>query len=227
MTSQSQRIVPMLPQQTVQPKNKEACTVAPLHPLEHWAKSSNPCGNCNKFYVVFTSIMVMADHDLGRDDGVLLGQRFCWSGLEVIGDYPKPTRCTLMCRNITTAGRDASGNVGPAGQTSNQARCAISSTGLLWQWSNTRFAVLGINKWSVIDTNTGAQGQQRRGDSLPMDFYQQIPGTMCMPNAGAVGPGHGLPPRWCSPLLLVGGREMIELARRNGPSLVMALPPLW
>ncbi len=86
MTSRSQRIVSILPQQTVQPKNKEACTVAPLSPPEHGAKSSNPCGDGNKFYAVFASVVVMADHNPGRDDGVLLGRRFCWLGLEVIGN---------------------------------------------------------------------------------------------------------------------------------------------
>ncbi len=115
MTSQSQHIVPMLPQQTVQPQNKEACTAAPLRPPEHGAKSSNTCVYGDKFYTMFASIVVMVDHDLGRDDRGLLGWRFCWSGLEVIGDYPKPTRRTQMRCDITTVGGDASGNVRPAG----------------------------------------------------------------------------------------------------------------
>jgi hypothetical protein len=68
----------------VQPKNKEACTAAPLHPPEHGAKSSDPCGDGNVFYAVFASIVIMADHNPGGDDGGLLGRRFCWSGLEVI-----------------------------------------------------------------------------------------------------------------------------------------------
>jgi hypothetical protein len=158
----------MLPQQTVQPRNKVAYTAAPLCPPERGDKSSDPCGDGDKFYAVFTSVVVMADHDPGRDDGVLLGQRFCWSGLEVIGNYPKTTRRIPMHRDITTAGRDASGNVGPARQTSDQARCAVSSTGLLWQRGDARFAVPDINEWSVVDTNTGAQGQQHRGHSPPI-----------------------------------------------------------
>jgi hypothetical protein len=161
MTSRSQRIVPMLPQQTVQPKNKEACTAAPLHPLECGAKSSDPCIYGNKFYAVFTSVVVMADHEPERDVGGLLGRRCCWSGLEVIGDYPKQTQRTLMHCDITTAGGDASGNVGPAGQTSDQARCTVSSTGLLLQQGDAGFAVPGIDEWNVVDINTGAQGQQR------------------------------------------------------------------
>ncbi len=146
LTSFSQHILPMLPQESVQPKNKVAYTAVPLHPPEHGAKSSDPWGDGNKFYAVFASIMVMADQDPGRGDGVLLGQRFCWSGLEVISNYPKPTRHMPMCRNTTTAGGDASGNVGPAGQTSNQARCTVSSTGLMWQQGDAKFAMPGINK---------------------------------------------------------------------------------
>ncbi len=102
LTSWSQHILSMLPQQSVQPKNKVAYTAAPLLPLECGAKSSDPCGDGDKFYAIFASIMVMADHDPGREDGVLLGQRFCWSGgLEVIGNYPEPTQNTPMRRNIT------------------------------------------------------------------------------------------------------------------------------
>ncbi len=117
LTSRSQCIVSMLPQQTLQPKNKEACTAAPLRPPERGAKSSDPCSDGNKFYAVLASTVVMADHDPGMDDRVLLGWRLCWSVSEVISDYPEPTRHTLMRRDITTAGGDASGNVGPAGQT--------------------------------------------------------------------------------------------------------------
>jgi hypothetical protein len=62
MTSRSQCIVLMLPQQTVQPKNKEACTAAPLHPPERGAKSSNPCIYVNKFYAMFSSVMAKAGH---------------------------------------------------------------------------------------------------------------------------------------------------------------------
>jgi hypothetical protein len=62
MTSRSQHIVPMLPQQTVQPKNKEACTAAPLRPPVHGAKSSDPCVNGNKFYAVFSSVVAKAGH---------------------------------------------------------------------------------------------------------------------------------------------------------------------
>jgi hypothetical protein len=160
MTSWSQCIVPMLPQQTVQPKNKEACTVAPLQNREHGADSFDPGNDEDDCFVKPASFVVTADHDPGRDDGGPLGRRFCWSWWEVVGDHPKPTRHTPMRRDTATAGGGVSGAVGPAGRTSDQARCAVSSTGLLWRRGVTRFAVPGIDGWSVIDTNIGAQGQQ-------------------------------------------------------------------
>jgi hypothetical protein len=80
MTSRSQRIVPMLPQQTVQPKNKVACTAAPLQNWEHGADAFDPGDDKEDCFVELTSFVVMADHDPGRDDGGPLGRRFCWSG---------------------------------------------------------------------------------------------------------------------------------------------------
>ncbi len=65
LTSWSQCIVPMLPQHTVQPKNKEACTAAPLCPPEHGAKSFNPCVDGDKFYA--TSAFIVARLDLKRE----------------------------------------------------------------------------------------------------------------------------------------------------------------
>ncbi len=161
MTSRSQRIVPMLPQQTVQPKNKVACTAAPLQNREHGADSFNSGDDKDDCFVEPASFVVTADHDPGRDDGGPLGWRFCWSGWEVVGDHPEPTWRTPMHCNTATAGGGISGAVGPAGRTSNQARCAVSSTGLLWRRGVAGFAVLGIDEWSVIDTNIGAHGQQR------------------------------------------------------------------
>jgi hypothetical protein len=44
---------------------------------------------------------------------------------------------------------------------------------------------------------------------------------------GELKPEHGMLPRRRSPPLLVeGGWEETKLARKDGPSLVMALPPL-
>jgi hypothetical protein len=105
------------------------------------------------------SFVVTADHNPGRDDGGPLGQRFCWSGSEVVGNDPKLTQRTPMHRNITTVDGGASGVEGLAGQTSNQARCIVSSTGLLWRQGVVGFAVPGINKWSVINTSAGGRTQ--------------------------------------------------------------------
>ncbi len=160
MTSRSQRIVPMLPQQTVQPKNKEACTASPLQNQEHGADAFNPGDDEDDCFVEPASFVVTADHDPGRDGGGPLGWRFCWLGWEVVGDHPEPTCHTPMRRDTATAGRGVSGTVGPAGQTSDQARCAISSTGLLWRQGVAGFAVVGTNEWSVVDASIGAHGQQ-------------------------------------------------------------------
>ncbi len=160
ITSRSQCIVPMLPQQTVQPKNKEACTAAPLQNREHGGNAFIPGDDKDNCFIKPASFMVTADHDPRRDDGGPLGQRFCWSGWEVVGNHPEPTRRTPMRRNTGTAGEGVSGAVGPAGQTSNQSRCAVSSTGLLWRRGVAGFAMPGIDGWSVVDTNIGAQGQQ-------------------------------------------------------------------
>ncbi len=121
MTSRSQCIVPMLPQQTVQPKNKVACTAAPLQNREHGADSFDPGDDEDNCFVEPASFVVMADHDPRRDDGGPLGRRFCWSGWEVDGDHPELTRRTPMRCNTATAGGGVSGAVGPAGQTSDQA----------------------------------------------------------------------------------------------------------
>jgi hypothetical protein len=161
MTSWSQRIVLMLPQQTVQPKNKVACTAAPLQNQEHGANSFDPGDDEDNCFFEPASFVVTADHDPGRDDGGPLGRRYCWSGWEVVGNHPELTWHTPIRRDTATAGGGVSGAVGPAGQTSDQARCAISSTGLLWRQGVAGFAMLGINEWSVVDTNIRAHGQQR------------------------------------------------------------------
>jgi hypothetical protein len=65
-----------------------------------------------------------------------------------------------MRHDTENVGGGASGAVQLAGQTSNSARCAVSSTGVLWWQGVARFAVPGINECSVVNTNIGAQGQQ-------------------------------------------------------------------
>jgi hypothetical protein len=131
----------------------------PLQNREHGANAFDSGEDEDDCFDAPTSFVVTADHNPGRDDGGSLGWRFCWSGLEVDGDYPKPTRRTLVRHDTTTGGGGISGIVGPAGQTKDQARCAISSTGLLWQQGVARFAVQGINEWSVVDTIVGWRKQ--------------------------------------------------------------------
>jgi hypothetical protein len=115
MTSRPQRIVPMLPQQNVQPKNKEACTAASLQNQEHGADSFDPGDDEDDCFIKPTSFVVMADHEPRKDDGGPLGRRFCRSGWEVVGNHPEPTRRTPMRHDTATAGGGVSGAVGLAG----------------------------------------------------------------------------------------------------------------
>jgi hypothetical protein len=119
MTSRSQRIVPMLPQQTVQPGNKVAYTAAPLQNREHGANSFNPGNDKDNCFVKPASFVVTADHNPGRDDGGPLGWRFCRSGWEAVGNHPKPTQCTPMHHDTKNVGGCASDVVQLAGQTSD------------------------------------------------------------------------------------------------------------
>jgi hypothetical protein len=132
-----------------------------LQNLEHEADAFNLGDDEDDWFVKPASFVVTADHNPGRDDRGPLGRRFCWSGWEVVGNHPKPTRHTPMRHNTATAGGGVSGAVGPAGGTSDQARCTASSTGLLWRQGVAGFAVLGTNEWSVVNTSIGAHRQQR------------------------------------------------------------------
>ncbi len=132
LTSSSQRIVLMLPQQTVQPKKKEAYTVAPLHPLEHGTKSSNPCVDGNKFYTASASIVARLGHVLKKGAGEFWGRRRCWLRLEVVVDHPKPTQCMLMRRDTMNTGGGAADVGWLSSQTSKLARGIASSIG--WSW---------------------------------------------------------------------------------------------
>ncbi len=138
-----------------------AYTAAPLQNREHGADSFNPGKDEGDYFVEPASIVVTANYDPGRDDGGALGRRDCRLGWEVISNHPKPTWRTPMRRNTVTAGGGVSGAVCPTGQTSDQARCAVSSTAVLWRQGVAGFAVPGINEWSVVNTNIGAHGQQR------------------------------------------------------------------
>jgi hypothetical protein len=122
----------MLLQQTMQPKNKEAYTAAPLHPPECGTESSNPCVDGNEFYAVSASIVARLGHVPKKGAGEFWGWKSCCLGLEVVVDYPKPTWRTLMHRNTTNAGGGAADVGWLAGQTSKPARGIASGIG--WSW---------------------------------------------------------------------------------------------
>ncbi len=148
----------------MQPRKPWAYTATPLQNLqnlEHEADSFDLGDNKDDWFVEPASFVVAADHDPRRDDGGPLGRRFCRTGWEVVGNHPVPTWHTPMRRDTATADGGVSGAVGPAGRTSDQARCAVTSTGVLWRQGIAWFAVPGIDEWSVVDTNIGAHGQQR------------------------------------------------------------------
>jgi hypothetical protein len=110
------------------PKNKEAYTAAPLQNLEHEADAFDLSDDEDDCVVAPFSVVVPADHGLGRGDGGPEGRRFCWSGVEVVVDHPEPTGRTLRRHDTTSLGGGASGIAGLAGRTSDSARCAVSST---------------------------------------------------------------------------------------------------
>ena len=64
-----------------------------------------------------------------------------------------------MHHNTKNVGGGASDVVQLAGGTRNSARCAVSSTGVLWRQGVAEFAVPGIDEWSVIDTKIGVMVQ--------------------------------------------------------------------
>jgi hypothetical protein len=138
-----------------------AYTAAPLQNWEHGAGAFNLGNDAVVCVVGPSSVVVVAGHDCGRDGLIPLGWRACRSGWEVVGDHPEPTWRMPMRRDTATAGGGISGAVGTAGQTSDQARCAVSSTGVLWRQGDAGFAMPGINEWNVVDTNIAAHGQQR------------------------------------------------------------------
>jgi hypothetical protein len=104
--------------------------VLPLQNREHGANAFDPSNNKDNCFVSTASIVVPTDQIPGRDDRGPLGWRCCWSRLEVVNNHPEPTLCTPMRRNTMPAGGGASDVAGLAGQTSNSARCAVSSTRL-------------------------------------------------------------------------------------------------
>jgi hypothetical protein len=123
----------------VQPRRSGAYTKAPLHVVECGASSvdpSNSDGSCN---ALSFSAVVVVGHECGRDAGEPLRWTECWLGLAVGAKNPKPTRHRPNHHDTKSADGGASGL---AGQTSNLARCAISSTGVWWQQGDAGFSVL-------------------------------------------------------------------------------------
>jgi hypothetical protein len=130
--------------------------MAPLHDVEHGARSVYP-GNNDGVYVVVTSsaVVVVVDHGHGKDDGEPSGWTECWLGLEVSVENPEPA-WRMPKRHSTTSADGGASWI--AGQTSNLARSAISSTGLLWRQDAAGFAVLGIARSRSGDTIAGGHG---------------------------------------------------------------------
>ncbi len=83
--------------------------MTPLLNREHGTNAFDLGDDGDNCFVVPASFVVMADHDPGRDDGGPLGWRFCWSGSEVVGNYPEPTRHTQMHCDTTTVCEGTSG----------------------------------------------------------------------------------------------------------------------
>jgi hypothetical protein len=92
-----------------------AYTVAPLKNWEHGADASNLGDAKDNCSVPPASFQVTADHDPVRDGGGPLGRRFCWSGSEMVGDYPELIRHTPMRHNTENVGGGTSGAVQLAG----------------------------------------------------------------------------------------------------------------
>jgi hypothetical protein len=144
----------------VQPRRPLAYTSAPLQNREHGAGAFDLGGDADVCVVTSSSAVIAAGHGCGRDGLKPLGRRTFRSGWEVVGDHPEPTWRTPMLRDTTTAGGGASDGAGLAGQTSDSARCAVSSTGLCWRQGGAGLAVQGSDGWNVVDTETGFRRQR-------------------------------------------------------------------
>ena len=80
-----------------------------------------------------SSTVVAAGHECRRDGVKPSGRRTFWSGLEVDDNYPKPSWHRSMCHGKVLGDGGASASTEPAGQTSDEARCAVSNTEGQWQ----------------------------------------------------------------------------------------------
>ena len=80
-----------------------------------------------------SSAVVAAGHDCGRDGLIPSGRRSFRSGSEVDDDNPKPSWHRPKRHGTELGDGGTSVSTLPAGRASDEARCAVSSTGGRWQ----------------------------------------------------------------------------------------------
>ena len=117
----------------VQPRRPLAYTSAPLQNWEHGAGAFDLGDDADVCVVASSSAVVAAGHGCGRDGLKPSGRRTFRSGLEVDDDYPEPSWHRSMRHGKVLGDGGASASTEPAGQTSDEARCAVSNTEGQWQ----------------------------------------------------------------------------------------------
>ena len=105
----------------------------PLQNREHGAGAFDLGDNAVVCVVGPSSAVVAAGHGCGMDGVDPSGRRSFRPGLEVNVDFPKPSWHRSMHHGTVFGDGDASASTEPAGRTSDEARCAVSSTGGQWQ----------------------------------------------------------------------------------------------
>jgi hypothetical protein len=137
--------------------------MAPLLVVERGAtsvKPGNSNGGCN---VVSTSVVVLVGHECRRDVVEPFEWTEYWLGLVVGAKNLKWTRRRPKHHNTRSADEGASWL---AGQTSDLARCTISSTEVLWRQGDAGFVVPGTIRWSGNITRAEGHGQRYPGRRL-------------------------------------------------------------
>jgi hypothetical protein len=100
---------------------------------EHGADACNLGDDADVCVVASSSAVVAAGHGCGRDGLKPSGRRTFRSGSKVDDDYPEPSWHRSMRHGKVLGDGDASASTEPAGQTSDEARCAVSNTEGQWQ----------------------------------------------------------------------------------------------